>query len=61
MNRYFKHLKTDNIYKMIGFATNCTNGHEEKKVVIYVEAEDEFHQDIFVRDADEFKEKFQEV
>ena len=61
MNRYFKHIKTDVIYKLLYQACECTNGRENKEYVVYVEADDEDHCDVFVREWHEFNEKFKEV
>ena len=61
MNRYFKHLKTNNIYKILYFAHECTNSREILEYVVYVEADDEDHHDVFVREKSEFFQKFKEI
>ena len=61
MHRYFNHLKTGVIYKMLYEAHECTNSRESLKYVVYVEADDEEHYDVFVRESKEFFEKFKEV
>jgi hypothetical protein len=61
MKRYFKHIKTGNIYKMLHECLECTNGRENKEYIAYVEADDVDHVDVFVRERDEFFKKFEEV
>ena len=62
MNRYFKHLKTGNIYKLLSIAVDCTNNSiEETKYAVYCDADEEDYTETFVRKWDEFSVKFKEV
>ena len=46
---------------MLHECLECTNGRENKEYIAYVEADDEDHTDVFIRERDEFFEKFEEV
>lgn len=50
------HKKTGNIYRLLAFATDCTNIRDGENVIVY-RLEDNAH-DIYVRNAKEFNEKF---
>lgn len=59
----YKHLKTGNLYTVLGIVTNCTNAADNQEMVLYkrLSATDcssplEF---CFVREKNEFNEKFQ--
>lgn len=57
MTKLYKHKKTGHIYIMLcDNAIECTNGREEQRYVIYTRKKK-----IFVREYEEFKEKFDEL
>lgn len=60
-NRYFASIKTGHIYKLLYEGKECTNGREDKAYFIYVEADDEDHLSVFIREKQEFLVKFKEV
>lgn len=51
----YKHKKTGHLYRVIANATDCTNSRDSNAVVVYSR---EGSGDVFVRDAAEFREKF---
>ncbi len=59
-SKKFKHIKTGNIYEMLrDDVINCTNANSEEIMVLYI---NEQHKDkIFVREKNEFYQKFQEI
>ena len=62
VNRYFKHIKTGNIYKLLSIAVDCTNNSiSETKYAVYCDADAEDYTETFVRKWDEFSMKFKEV
>lgn len=54
-NRFpvYVHQKTENEYIVLGSSTDCTNGQNDKLMVIYYK-----DNKLFVREAKEFYEKF---
>lgn len=52
----FRHNKTGNIYLHLSYATDCTNVRHGTGVVIY--CKDDNEHDIFVREVEEFEQKF---
>jgi hypothetical protein len=48
-----KHLKTGNLYQVIGGALNCTNTHDGQQMVVYSR-----DGKLFVRESYEFSQKF---
>ena len=58
--RYFKHLKTGNIYILLHIGEDCTNRNEGVEVAVY-RYKNEDHGKIFTRRLSEFYEKFVEV
>lgn len=62
-DRYFKHKKTGNIYRLLDKGTSCTNGDEGAEYAIYRDADSDYHDgsETFVRKWSEFIEKFEEV
>ena len=62
MNQYFIHKKTNNVYVLIGYGINANNGESEgKQMAIYRNVNEREALKFFVRDKDEFLEKFREV
>lgn len=58
--RKFKHLKTGNMYEMIREdVINCTNANDHQIMVLY--KRDGYPDLIFVREKQEFYQKFQEI
>lgn len=55
----FIHKKTGNIYRRIGHGIDCTNSRDGTLVVIYCSEEN--GDEIYVREANEFLQKFEEV
>lgn len=58
---YYKHLKTGNIYMASKIVTDCTNGREDDRLVIYRSAWKGPNDQIFARRLDEFTEKFDPI
>lgn len=56
MNRYYTHNKTGNRYRVLAYATDCTDERDGNGMVVY--CKDDNEHDIFVRDCDEFERKF---
>jgi hypothetical protein len=52
----YKHNKTGNIYRLLAYATDCTNSRDGTGVIVY--CPDDNEHDVFVRDAEEFEHKF---
>lgn len=52
-----RHLKTRNIYTVIGKALNCTTGQKEQAMILYQNKDGM----LFCREVNEFTEKFEEV
>jgi hypothetical protein len=52
-----KHIKTGNIYKIVGKALNTTTGQKEQEMVLYQNQNGM----LFCKEINEFKEKFTEV
>lgn len=48
--KFWRHKKTNNIYRVLGISTCSTNGMNGMLTVVYVNAEDEMYN----RDVDEF-------
>ena len=60
MAKNFKHLKTGNTYEMIrDDVKNCTNANDGQTMVLY--KRDGFPDLIFVREKEEFYQKFEEI
>lgn len=60
MERKFKHLKTGNIYYLVrDDVINCTNANSEQKMVLYRKSGESNL--IFVREKEEFFQKFEEM
>ena len=60
MAKKFKHLKTGNTYEMIrDDLKNCTNANDGQTMVLY--KRDGFPDLIFVREKEEFYQKFEEI
>ncbi len=60
MTTKFKHLKTGNTYEMIrDDVKNCTNANDGQTMVLY--KRDGFPDLIFVREKEEFYQKFEEI
>ena len=60
MSKKFKHLKTGDTYEMIrDDVKNCTNSNDKQIMVLY--KRDGYPDLIFVREKDEFYQKFQEI
>ncbi len=60
MAKKFKHLKTGNTYEMIrDDVKNCTNANDGQTMVLY--KRDGFPDLIFVREKEEFYQKFEEI
>ena len=60
MTTKFKHLKTGNTYEMIrDDVKNCTNANDGQTRVLY--KRDGFPDLIFVREKEEFYQKFEEI
>ena len=60
MAKKFKHLKTGNTYEMIrDDVKNCTNASDGQTMVLY--KRDGFPDLIFVREKEEFYQKFEEI
>ena len=59
-SKKFRHLKTGNIYEMLrNDVINCTNANSEQIMVLY---KSDLHQGkLFVREKNEFYEKFKEL
>ena len=55
----YKHTKTGNIYMKLFEAMNSTNGQEEVPFVVYAPLKD--ISDVYVREAEEFYEKFEKL
>ncbi|MEQ1639159.1 MAG: hypothetical protein ABL903_21075 [Methylococcales bacterium] len=55
MNKFI-HLKTGKIYRQLACATDCTSARDGTGVIVYCPDDDEH--DVFVREAQEFEEKF---
>ncbi|MCF0126011.1 MAG: DUF1653 domain-containing protein [Clostridia bacterium] len=53
----YRHIKTGNIYLVLGTVLDCTNARDGNKMVFY---ENDKNQ-VFVRDLYEFLEKFEKV
>jgi len=51
------HKKTGKIYRHLAIATDCTNSRDGIPVVVYCPDDDEHT--IYVREANEFEEKFE--
>ena len=58
MNRYFKHLKTGKVYILLGLGTDCSTVRAHKQYAIYKNQESDT---LFLREWQEFLEKFEEV
>lgn len=55
-----RHKKTGNIYCVIGVCINCTNGeHDGETMVLYHSEYSGLSGPLFVRNVDEFLEKFE--
>jgi hypothetical protein len=52
-----RHLKTSNLYTVIGEASNCTNGLEHEVLILYTNDLGK----VFARNRNEFWEKFEEI
>ncbi len=60
MTTKFKHLKTGDTYEMIrDDVINCTNANDHQTMVLY--KRDGYPDLIFVREKQEFYEKFQKI
>lgn len=60
MTTKFKHLKTGDTYEMVrDDVINCTNANDHQTMVLY--KRDGFPDLIFVREKEEFYQKFQEI
>lgn len=57
--RLFRNKKTQQYYKVESIAIDATNARDGSTVVVYRRSST--YSPIFVRDMDEFKEKFEEV
>ena len=59
-SKKFRHLKTGNIYEMLrDDIINCTNANSEQVMVLY---KSDLHPDkLFVREINEFYEKFKPI
>lgn len=55
-NNIFRNKKTGNLYRLLFTSTNCTNKDDGKLMIIYTD-----DTRIFVREAEEFFEKFERV
>ncbi len=59
-SKKFKHLKTGNIYEMLrDDIINCTNANSEQIMVLY--KSDLYQDKLFIREKNEFYEKFKEL
>jgi len=54
----YKHLKTGNIYKVVGVAINATNAQDDQAMVLYSREGDCI---TYAREQDEFYEKFERL
>ena len=60
MTKFFTHLKTGNKYEMLrDDVKNCTNANDNQIMVLYKRPD--FPDLIFVREKNEFYEKFKEI
>ena len=60
MYKLFKHLKTGNIYEMLrDDVINCTNANDDQIMVMY--KREDLPDLIFVREKNEFYQKFEEI
>lgn len=60
MSKQFKHLKTGNTYEMVrDDVINCTNANNDQVMVLYKRAD--LPNMIFVREKEEFYQKFEEI
>ena len=55
----YKNKKTGNLYRLLAVATDCTNSRDSSNVIVY--CPDDNEHSIFVRDIDEFNDKFDPV
>lgn len=54
----YQHIKSGNLYKVLGVAVDSTNNHHDSIMIIYRRLEDS-EDAVFCRDANEFMEKFE--
>lgn len=59
IGRLFRNKKTQQYYKVKAIAVDATNSRNGNSVIVYIR--DGTYSPVFVRDMDEFKEKFEEV
>ena len=52
----FRNNKSGEIYRHLAYATDCTNSRDGMGVVVY--CKDDNEHDIFVRESEEFEQKF---
>ena len=57
----FKNKKKGTLYKLIGTAINCTNAQDGQIMLIYEPIEQTNEHLVFVRERNEFYEKFEQI
>lgn len=57
----YRNKKTGNVYVVLGQVTNATNAQDGQEMVLYARDEGWARSQKFVRDINEFTEKFEEV
>lgn len=55
----FKHNKTGNVYRLLAYATDCTNARDGTSSIVYCSEDNE--NTIYVREQQEFFDKFSEI
>jgi len=53
---FYIHVKTGKIYRLLAYATNCTNAQDGELMAVYCPNDN--GSDIYVREIDEFNEAF---
>lgn len=59
IGRLYRNKKTQQYYRIENIAVDCTNDRDGRSVIVYIR--DGTYSPVFVRDLEEFKEKFEEV
>ena len=57
----FRNKKNKEIYQVLGLVINATNGQNDKTMVHYIPISYSYLGDGFVRETDEFFEKFESI
>jgi hypothetical protein len=60
MKRYFRNKKNGEVYELLHTAVDCTNKGASREFIVYKHKGTD-HSRIFVREAEEFYLKFEEV